>query len=254
MAKPRIVLSESSRELVEMIKAGQLVELENWIKEGKSLRLSEADAGISALSVSVKAGFNRLVEVVLQNEKWDAAELSKALNCALSNKRTDLGELLLGAGAPVDQVRFDEACQTMDVKLVECLLEAGADPGKNNGFAQALNEHKAKPLLGIYRGLRAKFPALDRQAALALSETVRAWNLRWTSLLAWAGADPLFPVPYGMDEKWPDDIDYTTSAGSKHDRRSGSFQSHWSGCSSRHRLLRGCQGWHLESGYEPTFK
>jgi hypothetical protein len=66
---------------------------------------------------------------------------------------------------------------------------AGTDPNKDNVFARALCSIKARPLLGFYRQFRTEFPALDDQAALALSEAVNSSQVRWTALLACAGAD-----------------------------------------------------------------
>jgi hypothetical protein len=211
MPRQRVELSLSTREFLDLVRAGRLGDVENWIKKGNSLHISDLRAGASVLCASVKAGFYSLVELVLRSEKWEAADLASALRVAMSIRRIDLVDLLLGAGAPIHAVYFDEVCQTMNVQLIERFLVAGLDPAKGNGFAQALNEHKAKPLLGIYRGLRGKFPALDPQASLALSEAIRERNLRWTALLAWAGADPFAAVPHGINVEWPDDLDFTTT-------------------------------------------
>jgi hypothetical protein len=76
-----------------------------------------------------------------------------------------------------------------------------------------LTPKKARPLLGFYRQFRAEFPALEDQAALALVEAVKTRQVRWTALLAWAGADPFRPVPNDLSAPFPvDPEDCTTAA------------------------------------------
>ena len=96
--------------------------------------------------------------------------------------------------------------------MIERHLRSGTDPGLNNVFARVLSRIKARPLLGIYRQFRREFPALDDQAALALSEAVQNQHVRWTALLAWAGADPFRPVPNDLADPFPVDPENCTSA------------------------------------------
>jgi len=103
-------------------------------------------------------------------------------------------------------------CELLDLTMMERHLRAGTDPNKDNVFARVLCSAKARPLLGFYKQFREEFPALDDQAALALSEAVRNNQVRWTALLAWAGADPLRPVPYEIDDPFPVDPDSSTTA------------------------------------------
>ena len=212
MPRRRVELSPSAKEVSALIRNGKLFEVEAWVKSGKSLKMSELGPWSSMLYVAVDTGFHSLVKVVINGEKWDQEELSCAMNRALYNRRWDLVELLLDAGAPAQDANLHEICRTMEPRVIERFLRAGVDPQEENAFAHVLSEFKVKPLLRVYRDLRQEFPVLDRQASLALSEAIGERNLRWTSLLAWAGADPLRPVPYGLSEEWTDDPDYGTSA------------------------------------------
>lgn len=207
----RIILSAETKEIRDLVRNGHLFDVEKWAKNGKSLRRRELDPWKSLLFEAVDFGFHSMVEILLKNDKWQEEELAEAVAQAASNRRLDMVEILLEHGAPVHRIDFREICQTMDQTLVARFLQLGVDPNKHNAFARSLNEHKAKPLLRIYMALREEFPALNRQASLALYDAVREENLRWTSLLAWAGADPLCEVPYNLNEEF-DDVEYTTTA------------------------------------------
>jgi hypothetical protein len=91
-------------------------------------------------------------------------------------------------------------------------LRAGTDPNEHNAFAEALCTIKARPLLRFYRQFRAEFPTLDNQAALALCNAVQHNQVRWTALLAWAGADPFRPVPSDRYASFPVDAENATTA------------------------------------------
>ncbi|MGH7866595.1 MAG: hypothetical protein ACREP9_02930, partial [Candidatus Dormibacteraceae bacterium] len=96
--------------------------------------------------------------------------------------------------------------------MMERQLRAGTNPNDGNVFAQALDSKKARPLLRFYRQFRTEFPALDDQAALALAEAVKRQQVRWTALLAWAGADPFRPVPNDLSGIFPVDAEDCTTA------------------------------------------
>ncbi len=82
---------------------------------------------------------------------------------------------------------------------------AGFDPNKENGFARALCDLKAKPLIGFYKRHRGEFPVLDDQAAIALRIAVQNNQVRWAALLTWAGADPFRRAPDDLDTFFPVD-------------------------------------------------
>jgi hypothetical protein len=107
---------------------------------------------------------------------------------------------------------FQTCCNDLDLGAMERHLRAGTDPNQGNVFAEALCSMKARPLLRFYRQFRSEFPALDDQAALALCEAVRNNQVRWSALLAWAGADPFRQVPYDLCGSFPVDPDDCTTA------------------------------------------
>ena len=47
---------------------------------------------------------------------------------------------------------------------------------------------------------------------MALNRAVQANEVRWTALLAWAGADPFRPIPYNDTDSFPVDPEDSTNA------------------------------------------
>jgi hypothetical protein len=215
MAKRRHVLTEDLQQLLDLIHKGKLFALHQWIKDGKRIRSPEqTDCHAEILNEAVATGFHSLVEELLRAGGWSADELTDALEKARYHKRFDIAELLINHGAQVQQLDFQTSCEELDLPMMERHLRNGVDPGKDNAFARALSYVKARPLLGFYRQFHAEFPALQDQAALALSEAVQKNQVRWTALLAWAGADPFRHVPRDLDTPFPADAeDFTTAAG-----------------------------------------
>jgi hypothetical protein len=201
-----------TKSISKLIKSGRLYSLKDWLEgDGQKSNLS-VPAWISLLEESIETGFHSMVELLLNARAWSAEELCDPLNRSLWNMRLDLTELLLTARASVAKVDFSDVCRTMNIELMKRFLRGGVDPSRQNGFACALDRHKAKPLLGFYRAMRLEFPALDAQAALALRVTVSEKNVRWAALLRWAGADPLRPVPWDLSGAWDDPDNQTTAA------------------------------------------
>lgn len=207
-------VSADLKELLRLIEAGKLFALQDWIKSGRPLRLAEGNQPkTSALHAAVESGFHSMVEELLRAGGWSAPELSGALDLARSTRRFDLAELLAQRGARPKPLDFETSCDKLDLFMMERHLRAGINPNDGNVFAQTLDTKKARPLLRFYRQFRAEFPALDDQAALALAEAVKQKQVRWTALLAWAGADPFRPVPNDLSAPFPvDPEDCTTAA------------------------------------------
>lgn len=196
MASRRPVIPDDLQQLLELIAEGRLFAIQDWIKSGKRVRASpDVDCGAAVLRAAISSGFHSLAEELLRAGGWSKNELPEALEFARDRRRYDLAELLLKYGAQAKQVDFQTCCRELDLPSMERHLRAGTDPNRDNDFAQALTSIKARPLLRFYRQFRAEFPALDDQAALALSDAVQHDRVRWAALLAWAGADPFRPVP-----------------------------------------------------------
>ncbi len=200
-----------SSELMILVREGRLFDLQRWIGERKPLRFGESNRSV-VLRAAIETGFHSMVETMLKAATWSPEELGDALRICLYPRRPALAELVINAGASFQAVDFGDVCMTMNASLMKRFLHEGGDPAKDNAFARALSDYKAKPLLGFYREMRGEYPVLNSQAALALYQAVDERNLRWTSLLVWAGADPLLPVPYGLDDKWGETESMTTAA------------------------------------------
>lgn len=206
-------LPEDLQQLFGIIRSGRLFALQKWLADSKRLRdPNNNDYRTDVLRVALETGFHSVVEVLLNAGGWSDSELTEGAELALEYRRRDLADLFLSRGAKLDQIRFDTICKTMDLALMEQFLRAGGDPSHDNGFAYALSHIKARPLLRFYRSFRGEFPALDDQAALALDRAVQANEVRWTALLAWAGADPFRPVPYNDSDSFPVDPEDSTNA------------------------------------------
>ncbi len=214
MASYRHVLPEDIQQLLDIVQKGKLFALQQWISGGKRIRPpADADYEFDALIESISTGFHSMIEELLRAGGWSAEQLAAALESAQHRKRFDITELLEQYGAQPKQLDFQTCCEELDLRTMERHLRSGTDPNKDNDFARALSHVRARPLLAFYKKFHTEFPALQDQAALALSEAVQKNQVRWTALLAWAGADPFRHVPSDLDTPFPPDPDnYTTAA------------------------------------------
>lgn len=195
----RLPLSVEAEEVLALVSRGGLNELEVLVREGRKLRFGESTPPEStALVAAVRSGFRSLVQFCLAHEAWSQDELDLAVGRAMEAAREDLVDLLLARGASTSAVDFRDVCATLNLPLMERLARLGVDPAAQNGFARALHEMKARPLLRFYREHREEFPVLHLQACLALSEAVAEEKVRWVALLRWAGADPFQAVPESL--------------------------------------------------------
>jgi len=213
MPTSRRALPEDLKQLLDLIHKGQLFALQDWIKAGKRLRTSEGPGKtLPLLQEAIRTGFHSMVEELLRAGGWSPPELADALDLARARKRYDIADLLVSHGAQAKQLDFQTCCKDLDLGAMERHLRAGTDPNRDNVFAEALCTIKARPLLRFYRQFRAEFSALDDQAALALCDAVQHNQVRWTALLAWAGADPFRPVPNDLSGLFPVDPENCTTA------------------------------------------
>jgi hypothetical protein len=213
MAIHHRALPEDLKQLLDIIRRGQLFALQDWLKAGKRTRVTEGPGkNLSPLHEAIHTGFHSMVEELLRAGGWSQSELADALDFARARKRYDIVDLLVIHGAQAKQLDFQTCCKELDLGAMERHLRAGTDPNRDNAFAEALSTIKARPLLRFYRQFRAEFPALNDQAALALSYAVQHNQVRWTALLAWAGADPFRPVPNDLSGSFPVDSENCTTA------------------------------------------
>lgn len=199
----RTPVPDDIKEVALLIKYGQLFELQDCIQSGHRVRCPELEERAAyCLEQACHLGFYSIVQLLLNEVEWEIDEKNKALEIVLTSKRVDLVELLLAHGADSSSADFADVCGMVDVKLMERFVSAGCDPCKHNGFARALDETKARPLLRFFRSHSQYYPKLVEQASLALASVVEEQKTRWAAMLVWAGADPLMRVPDSLCGDW----------------------------------------------------
>lgn len=118
---------------------------------------------------------------------------NKALGHALSLKRLDFIELLVSCSAEISSVPFVEVLRVWDPKIIRYFLDRGADVITDSPFAVAFGE-KIRTALRPWRECKERFPQfaqqLQDQADRALRHFCFNGDVKWVSLLIWAGADP----------------------------------------------------------------
>lgn len=195
-----------AKDLLRLCKAGRLFDLQDWIASGKSLRLPD-ESKTTPVEVALNSGFHSLVELLLQNEENQQLK-NRALQRALSLKRLDLIELLVSHGAEITSVPFIDVLYVWDPSIIRYFLDQGADFITDSPFAVAFRE-KIRTTLRPWRECREKYPdhtaQLQEQADRALRHFCFEGDLRWVSLLMWAGANPRSSGPmFDDDEDDPD--------------------------------------------------
>jgi ankyrin repeat protein len=191
--KKRDPLPNDLKEFVALCRSGKLFAVQQWINSGKSCRWRAGNFGSRPLGVAVEKGFHSLMEVLLRTGV-DQDEKDWALSYAVSSRRLDLIELLVEYGADPNSISFDEVICCRHPQIIRWFIEQGVDLETDWPIAQAF-KYRHREFLGIYMGLRDTFPSARLQAAMALRIHAREGNLKWVSLLMWAGADPRWIVP-----------------------------------------------------------
>ena len=200
-----------AKELIRLCEAGRLYEIEVWIRAGRSLS-APTDFRKTPLNVSLSTGFHSLIELLLRHEESQERK-NEVLREALLMKKPAFIDLALAHGAEVASVPFLDVLMAGDRAVVASFLERGADPISDHPFARAFHQLRAKTTIGSYLDCRRSRPdlveGLQRQADMALRQFAQEGNLKWVSLLMWAGADPRSQGPTIEDV---DDPEFVTIA------------------------------------------
>lgn len=196
--------TQETNDLIKLVRQGHLFELQRRIASGTKVFREDLPGNRSLLGEAVDVGFHSTVEYLLNIEEWSVGKLTALAQCSLYRRREDIAQLLLTAGGKLNEIDFDALAHNLNFDLMERFLREGGEPEYEDQFAVALERCTQKPFLAFYMRMRKEFPILNQQASLALAETIRSKNLRWTSLLAWAGVDPYAKVPYSLGENWDD--------------------------------------------------
>ena len=203
---------EESKALLALCRAGKLYGIERWISAGKSI-VTDPSLRKTALLTAVETGFHSLVELLAQHEPRQEQK-DRALADAVGRKRLDTVEVLVEHGARIESVPFDDVLLTWERPIMRFFLDHGADAVKGKPFAMAF-QAKVQNALRIFVDYKAAHPdlanALQPQADRALRHFAAKGDLKWVSLMMWAGADPRSVGP-DLDDRYADDPECHTTA------------------------------------------
>ena len=179
--------------LIELCKAGKLFEVQEWISAGNPLN-PPPPAGKKArkrspLQIAVDAGFHSLVQLLIQGGAAVDEPRYSPLAHALEKRRLDLVELLVNHGADIHSVTMEEVFGTWNNDIVEFFINKGADLETGYPLAEALCS-RIRTALAIFKRYKDRFPSFQEQVNIALRHHCKEGNLKWASLMLWAGADP----------------------------------------------------------------
>ncbi len=188
-------LPDDLKELLELCQHGQLFAVQEWIASGKRVALAGCNFRNTPLIASIRCGFHSLVEVLLSAGVIHQEEKDRAMREAVAMRRLDLIELLADHGVDPKGVDFaDEVLWTRVPSIIRWFIQRGADLETGYPIARAF-QCRNRQFLGIYMDLRDEVPSARMQAAMALRYHCGQGNLKWVSLLMWAGTDPRLVVP-----------------------------------------------------------
>ena len=209
---PETLAEENARLLLGLCRGGRLYEIEQWIATGRSLR-TPGNLKKSPLDVGVEQGFHSLVALLARNE-CEASRKNHALGLAVAKKRLDLVHVLISLGADIKAVSLVDVLLTWDPAMIRFFLDNGADVIIGAPFAVAFGERirtALRPFVEYKKAHPELVDQLQRQADRALRYFAREGDLKWVSLMLWAGANPYTPGPSVFDEH-EDDPDWHTTA------------------------------------------
>lgn len=195
-----------------LCRAGKLYEVERWISSGKSLNVSPQTKKIP-IQVAIELAFHSLIELLIRNEHSQANK-DRGLADAVDKRRLDYVELLVTHGANPRSVPFVDVLLTWEPSIIKFFLDNAADVLTDAPFAVAFRE-KIRTALRPFVEYKKTHPelasALQEQADRALRHFCYEGDLKWVSLLLWAGANPRSRGPT-LDDRWADDPDCHTTA------------------------------------------
>jgi hypothetical protein len=202
---------EEIKPLVELCKAGRLFDAQEWIAAAKPVNLpverEKKARRKSPLKIAMEKGFHSLVQVLVEGGARIDEEGYSALNHAISERRLDLIELLVENGADIHSVSMDTIFDCWQPEIIEFFISRGADVETGYPLANALI-WKIRTALGLFKRYRGRFPSFQEQINIALRHHCYEGNLKWVSLLIWAGADPLARGPKDTGENSDPEEDF----------------------------------------------
>lgn len=205
---------EDSRELLAMCKAGKLYQVEDWIRQGKSIRVHPKSRD-DPLNIALRKGFFSLVELLARNtdsqEKKDEILLQ-----AIRRQTFDIVKMLVDHGANPKTVPLTDVLCAWDPEMMRYFFARGVDMLTDDPFTHALG-WKIETVLGVFLDCRQKHPTmaddLQRQLDMALAVHCREGDEKWVAILMWAGGNPYARVRDIENKKYGDNpLTYITGA------------------------------------------
>jgi len=194
MAQHRTPLPDELKELISLIRQGRLFEVQQWIREGKAICLpAEGRFAISPAMAAVRVGFHSMVKVLL-DAVAHKEDLDDLLAEAVLLKRLDLCLLLHDYGANPRAISYDSVASTHNPLILRWFENHGIDLETDHALATALR-WRIRAALGTYMRMKGDMPQLKQQIDMALRFHATKGDMKWVSLLLWAGADPRAEVP-----------------------------------------------------------
>lgn len=208
----RILSETDAKHLLRLCKLGRLFEVQSWVAAGRSISVPPG-LRTTPLKVALDTGFHSLVELLVRNETSQEVK-DRSLRQSVSLKRLDLIELLVAHGADTKSVAFSEVLQIWDPTIIRFFLDHGADFITGSPFAFAFGE-RIRTAIGSWKECREKYPKADRQLQEQADRALRHFcfeeDLKWVSLLMWAGANPRSTGPTLDEGDELDESTYTTA-------------------------------------------
>ena len=161
----------------------------------------------------MELGFHSLIELLIRHEERLEVK-NEALANAVERKRFDVVELLVSYGADIRSVPLSDVLLTWEPRMMAFFLDRSADVITDAPFAVAFRE-KIRTVLRRYVEYKKAHPelaaSLQEQADRALRHFCNEGDLKWISLLLWAGANPR-SRGRDLDDRWADDPECHTTA------------------------------------------
>ena len=192
---------EEIKRLNELCKDGRLFDVQDWIQSGKPINPRQPEKRNrrrSPLEIAIDNGFHSLVQILLEAGAIIADDRYNALEQAVIKRRLDIVTMLVEHGADVNSVAMYNVFETWDPKIMDYFIEHGADMETDYPLAEALCM-RIRTGLGIIKRHKHRFPSFQEQSNIALRYHCKKGDLKWVSLMLWAGADP-YAKGFDIDE------------------------------------------------------
>jgi hypothetical protein len=214
-ARPLADSEDELRELLAACRMGRLSDVAGWIEAGRPLQIDPVARGhrhrATALTVAIESGQHDLVRLLLAGGYRADLEPFSPFDLVLRDRRWDLLELLLEAGADPTSVDPDAVFDTYSREVMDRFWALGADLAGDGAMAAALaHETRNRALYGFVKN-RTDDPPIQREVDVALGYAIGRQNEKAVSLCLWAGANPRQSVPI-MGGRYEPSDDWTMTA------------------------------------------